>query len=43
MSDPELLERAIGAVDTAAVSGRGKDPWLYFYEQFSGRIRPGDA
>ena len=35
----ELLERAIGAVDTAAV-GRGKDPWLYFYEQFLGAYDP---
>ena len=29
----ELLERAIGAVDSAKISGDG-DPWLYFYEQF---------
>ena len=31
----ELLERAIGAVDSAKISGDG-DPWLYFYEQFLG-------
>ena len=31
----ELLERAIGAVDSAKI-GRGGDPWLYFYEQFLG-------
>ncbi len=29
----ELLERAIGAVDSARI-GYGEDPWLYFYEQF---------
>ena len=35
----ELLERAIGAVDSAKIS-RGGDPWLYFYEQFLGVYDP---
>ena len=35
----ELLERAIGAVDSAKV-GYGGDPWLYFYEQFLGAYDP---
>ena len=35
----ELLERAIGAVDSAKISGDG-DPWLYFYEQFLGAYDP---
>ena len=35
----ELLERAIGAVDSAKISGEG-DPWLYFYEQFLGAYDP---
>ena len=35
----ELLERAIGAVDSAKI-GRGGDPWLYFYEQFLGAYDP---
>ena len=35
----ELLERAIGAVDSARISGAG-DPWLYFYEQFLGAYDP---
>ena len=35
----ELLERAIGAVDSAKV-GQGEDPWLYFYEQFLGAYDP---
>ena len=35
----ELLERAIGAVDAAKISGDG-DPWLYFYEQFLGAYDP---
>ena len=35
----ELLERAIGAVDSARI-GRGGDPWLYFYEQFLGAYDP---
>ena len=35
----ELLERAIGAVDAAAV-GSDDDPWLYFYEQFLGAYDP---
>ena len=35
----ELLERAIGAVDTDAVGG-GDDPWLYFYERFLGAYDP---
>ena len=35
----QLLERAIGAVDAAAV-GNDEDPWLYFYEQFLGAYDP---
>ena len=35
----ELLERAIGAVDSAKV-GSGGDPWLYFYEHFLGAYDP---
>lgn len=35
----ELLERAIGTVDAAAVEG-DDDPWLYFYEQFLGAYDP---
>ena len=35
----ELLERAIGAVDSVKISGEG-DPWLYFYEQFLGAYDP---
>lgn len=35
----ELLERAIGAVDAAAV-GSDDDPWLYFYELFLGAYDP---
>ena len=35
----ELLERAIGAVDSEKI-GRGGDPWLYFYEQFLGAYDP---
>jgi len=35
----ELLERAIGAVDSARI-GRGGDPWLYFYEQFLAAYDP---
>ena len=35
----ELLERAIGAVDSAKISGGG-DPWLYFYEEFLGAYDP---
>ena len=35
----ELLERAIGAVDSAKIS-QGGDPWLYFYEQFLGAYDP---
>ena len=35
----QLLERAIGAVDSAEISGDG-DPWLYFYEQFLGAYDP---
>ena len=35
----ELLERAIGAVDSAKIGRRG-DPWLYFYEQFLGAYDP---
>ena len=35
----ELLERAIGAVDSAKI-GLGGDPWLYFYEQFLGAYDP---
>ena len=35
----ELLERAIGAVDSAMI-GHGGDPWLYFYEQFLGAYDP---
>ena len=35
----ELLERAIGAVDAAAV-GDDDDPWLYFYELFLGAYDP---
>ena len=35
----ELLERAIGAVDSAKIS-HGEDPWLYFYEQFLGAYDP---
>ena len=35
----ELLERAIGAVDSDKIS-LGGDPWLYFYEQFLGAYDP---
>ena len=35
----ELLERAIGAVDSVKI-GRGGDPWIYFYEQFLGAYDP---
>ena len=35
----ELLERAIGAVDSAKI-GQTEDPWLYFYEQFLGAYDP---
>ena len=35
----DLLERAIGAVDSATV-GQAEDPWLYFYEQFLGAYDP---
>ena len=35
----ELLERAIGSVDSAKI-GSGGDPWLYFYEQFLGAYDP---
>ena len=35
----ELLERAIGAVDSAKMSSGG-DPWLYFYEQFLSAYDP---
>ena len=35
----ELLERAIGAVDAAAI-GREDDPWLYFYELFLSAYDP---
>ena len=35
----ELLERAIGAVDSAKI-GLGGDPWLYFYEHFLGAYDP---
>ena len=35
----ELLERAIGAVDAAAIQ-READPWIYFYEQFLGEYDP---
>ena len=35
----ELLERAIGAVDSAKYN-HGGDPWLYFYEQFLGAYDP---
>ena len=35
----QLLERAIGAVDAAAV-GDDDDPWLYFYQQFLGAYDP---
>ena len=38
----ELLERAIGAVDSAKI-GLGGDPWLYFYEQFLGAYDPSFA
>ena len=35
----ELLERAIGAVDTERLGQQG-DPWVYFYEQFLGAYDP---
>lgn len=35
----ELLERAIGAVDSVKI-GQTEDPWLYFYEQFLGAYDP---
>ena len=35
----DLLERAIGAVDSARIGQEG-DPWLYFYEQFLGAYDP---
>ena len=35
----ELLERAIGAVDTPRLSRQG-DPWIYFYEHFLGAYDP---
>ncbi len=35
----ELLERAIGAVDTLRLNRQG-DPWIYFYEQFLGAYDP---
>ena len=35
----ELLERAIGAIDSARIQRDG-DPWLYFYEQFLGAYDP---
>ncbi len=35
----ELLERAIGAVDSAGIHREG-DPWLYFYEHFLGAYDP---
>ncbi len=35
----QLLERAIGAVDTVGIQ-RGGDPWLYFYEDFLGAYDP---
>ena len=35
----ELLERAIGAVDSVKI-GQSEDPWLYFYEQFLGAYDP---
>ncbi len=35
----ELLERAIGGVDTIRLNRQG-DPWLYFYEQFLGAYDP---
>jgi hypothetical protein len=36
----DLLERAIGAVDPAALRRRGSDPWLYFYEDFLAAYDP---
>ncbi len=35
----ELLERAIGAVDTPRLNRQG-DPWIYFYEYFLGAYDP---
>ncbi len=36
----DVLERAIAAVDFAALRGRGTDPWLYFYEDFLAAYDP---
>ncbi len=36
----DLMERAIGAVDPAALRKHGADPWLYFYEDFLAKYDP---
>lgn len=36
----ELLERVISAVDPAALTRGGRDPWLYFYEDFLSAYDP---
>lgn len=36
----DLLRRAIGAVDPAALRSAGGDPWLYFYEDFLAAYDP---
>ena len=36
----DLLERTIMAVDPAALTRGGKDPWLYFYEDFLAEYDP---
>jgi N-6 DNA Methylase len=50
LSDPELrgeirlgvdlLERSISAIDVAALTREGDDPWLYFYEDFLAKYDP---
>jgi hypothetical protein len=36
----DLLERVIGGVNTAALRRGGRDPWLYFYEDFLAAYDP---
>lgn len=36
----DLLERVIAAVDPAVLTSGGKDPWLYFYEDFLAEYDP---
>jgi hypothetical protein len=36
----DLLERVISAVDPIALTRKGRDPWLYFYEDFLAEYDP---